>query len=307
MHRLKAGLIGLLCLVGVAGCTTNNSIAPVNFTTNAVMQLSVGGLNDTAGVLSLRVTGTSSPGIYLNAVSTFRNQFGNSAFLAPGTAMLTTPSSGTFTIGTLFQYGKSPTQNTVEGFAPAYSPPNTEAGVGGGYSTGWLIQTNSPTCPLTAKCLLGVGFFGGYTLATTVAINSTLQTFSASATLPLTTPILGTPTTSFAYAPTGITGGGTVTLSATPALITERLVVITGTTASHAEVATALISGAATTVVLPAGTLISGHAYDVFVLGADYPLFEDGPPNALTQSPALTTNATSTSNMSVSAQFAFTG
>src|SRR4029077_15455146 len=84
MRKLGAGIIAVLCLVSIAGCTTNKSIANVTTNTNAKLQLAVGTINDSADTLGIG-------GTTLNVVTTFRNQFGNSAFKNPGSYTLTGP------------------------------------------------------------------------------------------------------------------------------------------------------------------------------------------------------------------------
>jgi hypothetical protein len=76
MSKVGAGIAWLLCAAAVGGCSTNTSIAGINFSTQATLELAVGTLNDGGG-LSRVATGTAAPGTYLNAVSSFRNQLGN--------------------------------------------------------------------------------------------------------------------------------------------------------------------------------------------------------------------------------------
>ena len=74
----------MLCLVAIAGCTTNKSIANVTTNTSAKLQIAVGTINDSADTLGIG-------GTTLNVVTTFRNQFGNSAYENPGQFSLTGP------------------------------------------------------------------------------------------------------------------------------------------------------------------------------------------------------------------------
>src|SRR5215469_9093018 len=150
MHKFKAAaLVGLLCLWAVVGCSTNTNPGSVKFTTVATLQLAVGEINDTAGILeSLEDTGPpGGPQTFLDAIMTFRNQNGNSAYLKPGQAQLT-PGSGScnfvtgagcnaggqFT-GGLFAYGQNPGFNGTVAAAPAWAAP--------GSSTGYMVDLNT--------------------------------------------------------------------------------------------------------------------------------------------------------------------
>ncbi|MBV8163362.1 MAG: hypothetical protein JOZ91_03750, partial [Candidatus Eremiobacteraeota bacterium] len=82
MHKVRAGVLVLLALVFATACSTQ--LSPGNILSGQVfMQLAMGTLNDSAGTISLVATGASAPGTYLNAVSTFRNNLGASAFAQP--------------------------------------------------------------------------------------------------------------------------------------------------------------------------------------------------------------------------------
>ena len=95
-------------------------------------------------------------------------------------------------------------------------------------------------------------------------------------------------------------GGGTFTVSP-PAGVTESLIIILSGTSEVASVETK-----STTAVLPAGTLTVGTAYTDYVVGADYPLVENGPPANTSQKPTLTTNANGTADLTVSGTAGFT-
>ena len=68
MRNFGAGIIAMLCLVAIAGCTTNKSIANITTPSNK-LQLAVGTINDSFGTLGLG-------GTTLNVVTTFRNVLG---------------------------------------------------------------------------------------------------------------------------------------------------------------------------------------------------------------------------------------
>jgi len=259
MHKLRAGLLALLCVAAMAGCKTNTNPGDIKFLP-PVIQLAVGTLNDSAATL------TGAAGVYLNAVTTFRNNFGASAFLNPGTATLTGPGAISVTLGGLFSYGKSPGTNGVVGQPPAYVPPSTSAA--GGYATGFILTGLTPPTS------------GGYTVVAPVTVNGQVQPWNASATLPATPTILGAMPAP-AYAPVAGTGGGTFTV-APPSGVTETLIVIlSGTT----QVAT--VEAIGTTATVPPGTLAAG-SYTAFAIGADYPLVEAGPPANVQQAPTIT-------------------
>ena len=157
MRKISAGLIALVGVGVIAGCTTNNTVGNPKFTTNAKLQLAVGTLNDAFGTL------TSVSGVYLNAVSTFRNQFGQSAFINPGVPTFALPGGGSANVCGLFSYGQNPrtmlapifdnapgTEGPIGenapafGVPPAYSPANAD---GIGYALGYLVYLDS-SCTL---------------------------------------------------------------------------------------------------------------------------------------------------------------
>lgn len=292
MHKLRVALLAALCAGAVAGCNTNTS--PGNIVAGKVaMQLAVGTLNDTFG------TATGAPGTYLNAVATFRGQFGGSAFLNPGIATLSGPGGLAATVCGIFSYGQSPGVNGLVGLPPAYTPANSN---GIGYATGVIfpIVTTTPACatPLAPAFPLPPPTSGTYGLKTVVQANGQNQPYGASATLPATPTVLGNESAP-SYASGGATGGGTFTVSV-PAGVTETLVVVLQ---SGAEVATAKTTG--TTATLPAGTLTPGTSYTAFAIGADYPLVEAGPPASTSMAPKLT-GAGGTSDLTVSGAAGFT-
>src|ERR1700693_3101632 len=102
MRKFGAALIALFGVGVMAGCTTNNTVGNPVFSTKARLQLAVGTLNDSAGTL------TSVPGTYMNAVSTFRNQQGVSAYITPGNSTLAVPGGATLNTCGLFSYGQNP-------------------------------------------------------------------------------------------------------------------------------------------------------------------------------------------------------
>lgn len=313
MHRLKAGLVGLLCLVGVAGCTTNNSIAPVIFSTNATLQLSVGTVQDYgagagAAVLASRITHSSvtGPTNFVNAVSTFRNQFGNSAYIVPGSASLTFPDSSVHTIGSLFEYGQAVGNNGIYGIPPAFNPIGTcVVAPNVCVPTGYIYQS-SPRATLGAIPVGG----GTYTLATSVSVNGGTIPYSASATLPAFAGVLSNPCTNLTFV-SDTTGGGTFTLTpaSPPAGVTERVVIVTLGTSNQTQVR-AVIEASGSTAVLPdvtaawaPSTTLSTGTNHAFCIGADFPWIEDGQPNNAAAAPVLTNGVNGTSNFSVSAYF----
>ena len=293
MRKLSAGLIALVGVGMMAGCTTNNTVGNPQFTTHAKLQLAVGTLNDAFGTL------TSAPGTYLNAVSTFRNQNGASAFINPGTPTFALPGGGSATVCGLFSYGQNPltmiaplldnnpgTEGPIGanapafGVPPAYNPANSD---GIGYALGYLVYLD-PTC--TLYVLPPPATPGAYTLSTTVSTNGRKLPFSATATLgatPTVLPAEGTPT--YVSGAAG-SGGGTFTITQ-PAGVTESLIlIVTGDNGSGTNTIVASVETAGTTAVVPPGTLGAG-AYNAYVIGADYPLFESGPPNNTAQAPTI--------------------
>lgn len=295
MHKLRAGLLALLCAGAIAGCKTNTSPGDIKFVA-PVMQLSMGTLNDNFGTL------TGAAGVYTNAVTTFRNTLGNSAFISPGSGTLNVPGGTTVTLGGLFAYGQAPGVNGVQGAPPTYSPPSTA----GGYATGFILTGITP--PVTGK----------YLVVDPVTVNGVVQPWNASATLPASFTTLG-PEGAAAYVADGSgDGGGTFTFSAPPAGVTEQVVYVVcltsagdpadpcGASGPGTPIASLEVTGATLVGALPAGTLFSGDTYTCVVLGADYPLVEAGPP-ANTQSAPRLTGANGTSDLTASPSFVITG
>jgi hypothetical protein len=288
MRKFGAALIALFGVGVMAGCTTNNTVGNPVFSTKARLQLAVGTLNDSAGTL------TSVPGTYMNAVSTFRNQQGVSAYITPGNSTLAVPGGATLNTCGLFSYGQNPAamlapfSNTngpgfVGNYAPAFgappalSPANSN---GIGYDLGYLVYFN--TCAGSQQFVLPPAPAAGtYTLSTVVAVNGKNIPYSASATLGAPTVLPADPTPSYAPGAAG-SGGGTFTVTA-PAGVTESLVVIVNNT--NFAVAASVVTNS-TTAVVPAGTLAAG-SYGAFVIGADWPLAESSPPNNHSQTPAI--------------------
>ena len=296
MHKLRAGLLALLCVGAIAGCKTNTSPGDIKFLP-PVMQLAVGTLNDNFGTL----TGTA--GVYLNAVTTFRNNLGNSAFINPGTGTLTGPGGINVNVGSLFAYGQGPGGNGVQGAPPAYSPPSSA----GGYATGFILTGVTP--PVA----------GAYHVVSPVTVNGVVQPWNASATLPAAFTTLGPDAGATYVRDASLDGGGTFTFAAPPAGVTESVVYVVcltsagaagdpcgGTTPPGTPVASAEVTGATLTATLPPGTLFTNDTYTCVVLGADYPLVEAGPPANHQQAPTLT-GANGTSDLSASASFVITG
>jgi hypothetical protein len=290
MHKLKAALVGLLCLVAISGCTTNTNPGDVKFTTVATLQLAVGTINDTASVLedgacranTLPACHVAPPGHYLNAVSTFRNQAGNSAFINPGTATLI-PGNGPSNIGTLFSYGQSPGVNGTVAQGPAFAAPGTGTGYMLDITLGVAGHRQLPPIP------------GGpttYTLSTDVPVNGGLQHFSASATLAsgALLALVANP----AYVADGL-GGGTLTCVAAPAGVEQAMMVLNGATITSGILGVVECPAGATVTVVPDGTFPTGAA-SAFMIDADYPFVEAGPVNAPavgTATPLITNGAAS--------------
>ncbi len=293
MRKLGAGLIALVGIGVMTGCSTNTTVGNPQFTTRAKLQLAVGTLNDSAGTL------TSAPGTYLNTVATFRNQFGASAFISPGNSTLAIPAGAPMNTCGLFSYGQNPAAmlapfgNTNSGpgfignYAPAFgappalSPANSN---GIGYDLGYLLYFNSCTVgnPVSQQFVLPPAPAAGtYTLSTVVAVNGKNVPFSASATLGAPTVLPADPTPSYVPGPAG-SGGGTFTVAA-PAGVTESLVVVVNN--ANFAVAANIVTNT-TTAVVPAGTLAPG-SYGAFVIGADWPLAESSPPNNKSATPTI--------------------
>jgi hypothetical protein len=310
MRKFSAGLIALVGIGVMAGCTTNNTVGNPQFTTHAKLQLAVGTLNDAFGTL------TSVGGTYLNAVATFRNQFGASAYINPGTPTFSLPGGGSATTCGLFSYGQNPrtminpfivnpsAPGPIGAFAPAFgvptafSPANSN---GIGYALGYLLYFNAGdanNAPCTLYVLPPAPTLGAYTLSTNVSTNGKTIPYSATATLgggPLVLPAEATPS----YAPGAPgSGGGTFTV-VQPAGVTESLITIED--ANFAIVAS--IETTNTTAVVPAGTLAPGN-YSAFVIGADYPLVESAPPNSASPTPPIV-GAGGTADITVSNVLSF--
>lgn len=287
MHKLKAALVGLLCLVAITSCTTNTNPGDVKFTTVATMQLAVGTINDTAGTLETGATCVftspvcpiSAAGSHLNAVSTFRNQAGNSAFITPGSATLA-PGAGAGNIGSLFNYGQSPGHNGTRAQGPSFAAP----GSGTGYLNDNLVFGLPPLPGAVPQA---------YTLSTVVSVSGVNQNYSASATL--ASLALLAFAGNCAYATDGL-GGGTMTCPAAAAGIEQVVFILAG---AGSNITNAAIIGVVevkpgtTTTVVADGTFAAGAATG-FVVDADYPMVEAGPVNSPavgTPTPVITNGA----------------
>jgi hypothetical protein len=298
MHKLKAALVGLLCLVGVSACTTNTNPGDVKFTTVATLQLAVGTINDTAGVLESGASrGIVGAGTYLNAVSTFRNQAGNSAFLSPGTATLV-PGAGPGNIGSLFSYGQSPGVNGTVAQGPSFAAPNTGTGYMLDNLLGVAGHRQLPPLPGVVPT--------NYTLATDVSVNGGLQHYSASATLASLAllALVANP----GYVADGL-GGGTLTCVAAPAGVEQAMMVLNGATIATGILGVVECPAGGTVTVVPDGTFTPGAAF-AFMIDADYPFVEAGPVNAPavgTGTPLITNGAASPqADMAVGGYFGIT-
>jgi hypothetical protein len=294
MRKISAGLIALVGVGVMAGCTTNNTVGNPKFTTHAKLQLAVGTLNDNFGTL------ISVPGVYLNAVSTFRNQFGASAFINPGTSSMALPGGGSAETCGLFSYGQNPASmlapfGNPNGFGPmgnfapafgappAFSPANQN---GIGYALGYLLfftAGDANNAPCSQFVLPPAPTPGAYTLSTTVAVNGGHPAFSASATLGAAPTVLPTETTPVYVNGAAGSGGGTFTITK-PAGVTESLIVVVD---SDSFAVAATIETTTNTAVVPPGTFGTGENLAAFVLGADYPLVESGPPNSNSATPTI--------------------
>ena len=311
MRKLGAEIVTLLCLVAIAGCTTNKSIANVT-TSPAKLVLSVGTINDNFDTLGL-------DGVSLNVVSSFRNILGNSAYENPGWFSFDGPDGNVIPsqpgnpCDQLFSYGEFPGCQGDVNFAsllgqpPAYNPPSTA----GGYSMGF-IQT---AAPLTS---------GSYTLSTVVPVNGQNVHYSASASL---SPITLAPATGVTNFVSDGFGGGTFTIgnplkphgkkvhhNGFPG-VSEYLVVVenlflsssAGVIVATAETTntTATITGTGDCSSSAGGSPIPCGSNIVYVIDADYPMVEAGPPASHAVTPTLT-GASGQSDISVSAFFNIT-
>jgi hypothetical protein len=302
MHKLKAALVGLLCLVAITGCTTNTNPGDVKFTTVATMQLAMGTINDSAGVLERRAGAAITPGTYLDVIATFRNQFGNSAYIVPGAATLTQLLTGAGNAGSIFGYGQGAGTNGLIAQGPAWASPLSD--------TGYLKDVLAGGLPALPVAVAPINF----TLSTTVSVNGTPTLYSAPATLMTKVPMAAAGN-AVSWVPGAVgSGGGTLTISAPVATATEQVAVIIGPgtpacpglpcplpfipaaifpTDRGTVVAEFEVTGATTVIAVPAGTLAvtpagSGEGpipYSVFVVDADFPWVEAG----LVSSPAVGT------------------
>ena len=299
MYKIRAGVVAMLCFIAVAGCSTNKNIATVSFTTHPTLTIAVGSINNAFGTLT-DINTNVLPAQSLNLVAAFRNQNGVSAFNNPGTETLNGPGGAT-AIGQIFSYGQTPGANGTAGMPTAYVPANA---TGSGYATGF-IGTGLPLTP------------GNYILNASVPANGTNVAYSSNtAVLPAAPTVLGNDAGG-SYAANGSTGGGTFTFAAPPAGVTESVVFITCAAATAppdpcaAGAGVPIVSGEVTTgvsnaVVFPAGTFVTGDAYNALVIGADYPLVEAGPPANASAAPTLV-GANGTADITASALVGMTG
>lgn len=291
MRNFGAGIIAMLCLVAIAGCTTNKSIANVTTSSNK-LQLAVGTINDSAGTLGIG-------GVSLNVVTTFRNTLGNSAFIHPGFYGLTGPGGTIITpnpsnfCDQLFGYGDFPgcegdvIGEAIVGVPPAYTPPSSI----GGYSLGF-IQTGAPA---TA---------GAYSVSTTVTVNGQNVNYTGNATL---SPVVMANATGVTGFVSDGKGGGTFTignpLKAKLKLhhhgfvaVSEYLILVSNSVISSSPLIVAAVETTSTTATIvgtgdctssAGGIPIPCGGNSAYVIDADYPLVEDGPPASHSQTPTL--------------------
>lgn len=271
-------IAGLAALLSACSTVSTTTTIPVTTTpSNATLQLAVGTLNNTSGLLG-------TPGTYLNAVTTFRNSTGTAAYFHPGSAQITGPAfASPAGLGELFAYGQPAGANGTLGEPPAFAPQNLV----GGYSTGYILTGAAPTA-------------GAYTVSTTVHTNGKTLNFSASATLPNGATVL--PLEPLPGWTTDGNGGGTFTMT-NPAGVTESLIFVQA--GNGAYVASVELKSPATSVNVPDGTLTVGTTYYVFCLGADYPMIESAPPNSKNARPTLT-GAGGTADLTASSFTTFT-
>jgi hypothetical protein len=291
MRNFGAGIIAMLSIVAIAGCTTNKSIANIT-TSQAKLELAVGTINDSAGTLGIG-------GTTLNVVTSFRNNLGNSAYEHPGFYTLTGP-GGTIVASNpsnfcdqLWGYGDFPgcegdsIGEALWGVPPQYSPPNPN----GGYSLGF-IQTGAPA---TA---------GAYSISTTVTVNGSNVNYSANATMS-NVNVMSNATGVTNFASDGA-GGGTFTIGnpLKPRRVhhhggiapTEYLIIVSNSVISSSPliVATIETTGTSATIVgtgdcssSVGGFPIPCGGNNAYVIDADYPLVEAGPPASHSQTPTL--------------------
>ncbi|HYK53870.1 MAG TPA: hypothetical protein VEV38_10110 [Candidatus Eremiobacteraceae bacterium] len=301
MRNIGAGIIAMLCLIAIAGCTTNKSIANIT-TSQGKLELAVGTINDSAGTLGL-----GSP--TLNVVTSFRNNLGNSAYQQPGFFSLTGPSGtiiasdSTNTCDELFGYGQNPVPqpplfpvcesdslgDILAGVPPTYSPADTN---GIGYSLGFIQTGVAPVA-------------GNYNVSTTVTVNGANVNFSANATLNSTATLPNaTGVTSFV---SDGAGGGTFTIGnplrtrskvhhhGTVLTPTEYLIVVSNSVISSVPIIVATVETTNTSAtIVGSGNCLSGNGFPIpcggntaYVIDADYPLVEAGPPTSHSQTPTL--------------------
>jgi hypothetical protein len=303
MRSFSAGIAVVLSLAVLAGCSTNTGIAKITTGGGGAItfEMAVGTVNDPNGTLGFA-------GTTLNVVSSFRNGLGNSAYENPGQFSLTGPSgsivqalaasAANADCDQLFSYGIYPgCVATIPGPAPyppfvgqppAYNPADT--GSVPGYATG-IIITGAPATS------------GSYTLATTVPVSGSNLSYSTSASLPSTPTVLPADAGVVNFASDGL-GGGTFTITE-PAGVTESLIIVmsggsevasletTSTTATVTGTGSSCSNLSATGVPIPCGP------FSAYVVGADYPLVEAGPPASKAAKPTLT-GANGTSDITVS-------
>lgn len=291
MRNFGAGIIAMLCLVAIAGCTTNKSIANVTTSTNK-LQLAVGTINDSAGTLGIG-------GVSLNVVTTLRNSLGNSAFIHPGFYQLNGPGGTIVTpnpsnpCDQLFGYGDLPgcegdgIGDVIVGVPPAYTPPSSI----GGYSLGF-IQTGAAA---TA---------GAYSVSTIVTVNGQNVTYTANATL---SPIVMANATGVTGFVSDGKGGGTFTIGNPLKAklkvhhhgfvpVSEYLILVSNSVISSSPLIVAAVETTNTTATIVGtgdctssvgGIPIPCGGNTAYVIDADYPLVEDGPPASHSQTPQL--------------------
>lgn len=283
LRAAGAGIAAASLLAATSGCSTSTSIAKITGGGNVSLEMSVGTIDDPNGTLGFA-------GTALNVVSSFRNSLGNSAYQSPGQFSLSGP-GGAINVALpagcaqLFSYGLAPACGIFAGQPPAYNPADSAAP---GYATGFIVSG----APATA---------GGYTLSTTVPVNGTNQTHTASATLPAAPAVLPADGGVTGFVSDGA-GGGTFTI-AQPAGVTESLIVVLSGGSEVATIETtsntATVTGSGTACPGGPGAPIPCGAFSAVVVGADYPMVEAGPPANHLAKPTLT-GAGGTSDLTVS-------
>jgi len=257
-------------------------------------------MNGTSGI-ARAATGNAASPVRSDSRLTAVRIFGNSAYGTPGFFSLNGPggtviaSDPTNSCDRLFSYGEFPGCQTdalgspLWGMPPGYNPPDAV----GGYSLGF-IQTGAAVTS------------GSYTVSTVVPVNGTTVTYTASATIPATPVVLPNATGVTSFVSDG-KGGGTFTIGNPRRVrphgivnpVTEYLIVVTNTVITSggpvtSTVATMNTTGTSATITgtgtgcptsaapIPCG---SNNAY---VIDADYPLVEAGPPASTSSNPTLT-------------------